>query len=177
MVLSVAFYGNKVLRTRCAEVEEITPWIRQLAADMIETMDAKSGIGIAAPQVGHPVRLFVLRNYLEEEEEGKTNLSDPQVYINPKILYRSEETCVEVEGCLSIPGIREEVERPVHIIIEATDLEGKTFKEELYGYNARVRMHENDHLNGVLFVDRLPLVKRKKIAHFLKQIESRHKTN
>jgi peptide deformylase len=173
VVLPVVFYGDKILRTRCAEVEEITPWLKQFIADMIETMDAKNGIGIAAPQVGHSIRVFVLRNYIEVD--GQSVLSDPQVYINPKILYKSEETSVETEGCLSIPGIREEVERPVQITIEAMDLEGNQFTEELSGYNARVRMHENDHLNGVLFVDRITPIRRKKIAHFLKQIESRHK--
>ena len=172
MVLPIVFYGNKLLRARCAEVVEITPWIRQLVADMIETMDAKNGIGIAAPQVGHSLRIFVLRNYIEVED--KTELSPPQVYINPKILHKSEETCIETEGCLSIPGIREEVERPVSITIEAMDLEGNHFTEELSGYNARVRMHENDHINGVLFIDRIHPIRRKKIAHFLKQIEERH---
>lgn len=173
MVLPVILYGDKVLRTRCAEIEEITPWIRQLVADMIQTMDAKNGIGIAAPQVGHSIRLFVVCNYIEVD--GKSEVSSPIVYINPKIIAKSEETCIETEGCLSIPGIREEVERPIRITIEATDLDGKVFTEELEGYNARTRMHENDHLNGVLYIDRIPPVRRKKIAHFLKQIEAKHK--
>lgn len=175
MILKVVHYGEKLLRTKCAEVEKITPEIIQLVSDMIETMDVKNGVGIAAPQVGHSLRLFVLRNYIETEE-GESDLSDPKVYINPKILSKSEDTCCEIEGCLSIPGIREEVQRPVSIVIEAMDLEGNLFKEELTGYNARVRMHENDHLNGVLFIDRISPVRRKKIAHFLKQLEDKYKS-
>jgi peptide deformylase len=182
MILPVVLYGEKILRTKCREIEEITPEIRQLVQDMIETMDAKKGIGIAAPQVGKDLRLFVLRNYLPKEggylpkEREEEELSEPQVYINPKILSKSPETCIESEGCLSIPGIRGEVERPVSIIIEATDLNGNTFREEVQGYNARVRMHENDHINGVLFIDRLPPAIKKKIAPLLKKKIEKPKT-
>lgn len=174
MILPIVHYGQKLLRTKCAEVREITSEILQLVADMMETMNAKNGVGIAAPQVGRSLRIFIASDYVETEE-GESLLSKPRIYINPKILSKSEETCFETEGCLSIPGIREEVERPVSIVIEATDLEGNLFTEELTLYNARIRMHENDHLNGVLFVDRLSPLKRKKIAHFLKQIEAKNK--
>ena len=174
MILPIVHYGQKLLRTKCAEVREITSEILQLVADMMETMNAKNGVGIAAPQVGRSLRIFIASDYVETEE-GESLLSKPRIYINPKILSKSEETCFETEGCLSIPGIREEVERPVSIVIEATDLEGNLFTEELTLYNARIRMHENDHLNGVLFVDRLSPLKRKKIAHFLKQIEAKNR--
>ncbi len=174
MILPIVHYGQKLLRTKCAEVGEITPNILQLVADMIETMSVKNGVGIAAPQVGYSLRIFVASDYIENEE-GESLLSKPRVYINPKIVSKSEETCFETEGCLSIPGIREEVERPISIVMEATDLEGNLFTEELTLYNARIRMHENDHLNGVLFVDRLSPLKRKKIAHFLKQIEAKNR--
>jgi len=171
MILPVVLYGQKILRTKCKEVRGITPEIRELVANMIETMDSKNGVGIAAPQVGVDLRLFVLRNYIEKE--GETELSAPTVYINPKIVSKSEETCVEAEGCLSIPGIREEVERPFAIVIEATDLEGNRFTEEVAGYNARVRMHENDHINGVLYIDRISPARKKKIAPILKEIEKK----
>lgn len=174
MVLSIIHYGHKLLRTKCKEVEAITEEIRSLVASMIETMDAKHGIGIAAPQIGEDLRIFVARSYVEKQE-GKSDVSDPCVYINPKIINKSEETCFETEGCLSIPGVREEVERPLAILIEATDLDGKRFQEELIGYNARIRMHENDHLNGVLFIDRIHPSRRKKITPFLKGLEKQLK--
>lgn len=178
MILPIIHYGQKILRTKCKEVVEITPEILQLVSNMIETMNVKNGVGIAAPQVGHLLRIFIACDYEEEseDEEGNAKLSEPRVYINPRIVSKSEETCSAVEGCLSIPGIREEVERPVSIVMEALDLQGNLFREELVEYNARIRMHENDHLNGVLFVDRILPARRKKIAHFLKQIEERAKS-
>ena len=173
MVLPIIYYGNKLLRKKCEPIEVITDEIKSLAEDMIKTMDAQKGIGLAAPQIGHPIRLFVLRNYIEDEDSDQ-EFSDPQVYINPKILKVSKETDLEIEGCLSIPGIREQVERPLTIVIEAMDLEGKLFTEEIFGYNARVRLHENDHLNGVLFIDRISIAKKKKIEPVLAQLEKKH---
>ena len=173
MLLPIIYYGNKLLRKKCEPIEIITDEIKDLVENMIQTMDAQKGIGLAAPQIGHPIRLFVLRNYIEDESSDQ-EFSDPQVYINPKILKVSKESDFEIEGCLSIPGVREEVERPLSILIEATDLEGKLFTEEIFGYNARVRLHENDHLNGVLFIDRIPVGKRKKIAPVLVQIEKKY---
>ncbi len=173
MILSVVKYGSKILRTKCLLVEDINEEIRQLVFNMVETMDAAKGIGIAAPQVGHLLRIFVLRNYIEKGEDSFEISSDYQVYINPKILSVSKETAFEVEGCLSIPGVREEVERPLKIEIEALDLEGNLFKETLFGYNARVRLHENDHLHGVLFIDRIAKNRRKKIDPVLKQLEAK----
>lgn len=176
MILPVVYYGDPRLRKKADLVQGITPEIRKLVADMIETMDVKNGIGLAAPQVGHSLRIFVLRNYLEVEE-GELGLSDPLVYINPKIISISKETAVETEGCLSIPGIREKVERPLAIVIEAMNLDGNLFREEITGYNARVRLHENDHLNGVLFIDRMEGARRKKIDNFLKQIAAKYKAS
>ena len=173
MLLQIRYYGDKVLRARCEPVEEITQEIRDLVSNMIETMDVGKGIGLAAPQVGYPIRLFVLRNYIETQE-GDLAFSEPLVYIKPKLSNPSQKKVLDTEGCLSIPGLREEVERPLKIRIEATDLQGTPFAEEVEGYNARVRMHENDHLNGVLFIDRLDLRKRKKIDPFLKAIEKKY---
>ncbi len=173
MILSVVKYGSKILRTKCQNVEEITPEIRELVQNMVETMDAARGIGIAAPQVGSLLRIFVLRNYIELEGGESALSAEYQVYINSKILSCSKETVTETEGCLSIPGIREKVVRPYQIVIEAMDLDGKIFQEELTGYNARVRMHESDHLNGVLFIDRIAKSRRKKIDPILKALEAK----
>lgn len=172
MLLPIRYYGDPILRKKCRKIEEITPQIRALAADMIETCDANNGIGLAAPQVGVDLALFVVRNYIDEES-GKVTLSEPQVYINPQISFVSKESCVEEEGCLSIPGIRGKVSRPVSIIIEAIDLEGRAFREEISGYNARVRLHENDHLNGVLYVDRLDPLDKKQVETALKALKKK----
>jgi peptide deformylase len=143
MLLQILYWGNPILRKRAEPVKEITEEIKKLIVDMIETMDANDGIGLAAPQVGVSIRLFVLRNYIELED-GKLGMSAPQVYINPKIKVDSKEELIDVEGCLSIPGIHENVIRPSRIIIEALDFEGNPFSEVVEGYNARVRMHENE---------------------------------
>ncbi len=173
MLLPIRYYGDAVLRARCLPVGEITEEIRELVRNMIETMDASKGIGLAAPQVGYPIRLFVLRNYIESAE-GDLTFSEPFVFINPILSNPSLKKESDTEGCLSIPGIREEVARPLKIRIEAVNLEGIPFAEEVEGYNARVRMHENDHLNGVLFIDRVDLRKRKKLELPLKEIQKKY---
>jgi peptide deformylase len=173
MQLPLLYYGHKLLRTKCEPVAEITDEIRQLAWNMVETMDIMDGVGLAAPQVGRLIRLFVLRNYIETSD-GHLTLSEPRFYINPKLSQPSKETSIEAEGCLSVPGLRGRVERPLKIVVEATDLHGQSFIEEVEGHNARVRMHENDHLNGVLFLDRMETNQRKKLEPLLKQIEKKY---
>lgn len=172
MKLPLAYYGNPLLRKKAEPIGEITEAIRQLAADMIETMDANNGIGLAAPQIGQSIRLFVLRRYAVQED-GTRVITDPYVYINPKIVEHSEEEESEEEGCLSIPKIRMQVSRPKRIKVEATDLEGKAFTHDLEGINARVVMHENDHINGVLFIDRVRGAARKRIEDELRQIKKK----
>lgn len=173
MKLPIIYYGNSVLRVKCEPIKKITDDIRKLAMDMIETMDASNGIGLAAPQVGRPIRMFVLRNYIDAED-GSVSVSDPIVYINPRLIDPSQELIEDVEGCLSIPGMRHPVMRPYSITVEATDLNGNTFRETIEGYNARVRMHENDHINGVLFVDRLEPSLKRKIEPELKAIKKKY---
>ena len=173
--LPIIYYGNPLLRKRCEPVEKITDEIRQLVEDMIVTFDLNNGIGISACQVGIPIRLFVLRNYIEQPD-GELTVSEPVVYINPKITILTDETSFEQEGCLSLPDLRAQVERPLKIHIEAMNLVGEFFEEEIEGYNARVRMHENDHLNGVLFIDRLDAHTRSRLEPFLKEIKKRFKS-
>jgi peptide deformylase len=171
--LPLRFYGDPILRTRCLPIESITDEIKQLVQDMIETMDADKGCGLAAPQVGHSLRVFVLRDYVETPQ-GDVVLSEPRVYINPKLSNPSLKKVLDTEGCLSIPGIRAELERPIKIRIEAIDLEGRSFVEEVEGYNARIRMHENDHINGVLYIDRLNLRRRKKVEPLLQELQKKY---
>lgn len=176
MKLLLSYYGNPILRTKAERISEITDEIKQLAHDMVESMDAYQGVGIAAPQVGKSIRLFVLRRYIHGPD-GKWDLSDAAfVYINPKIIEHSKETWVSDEGCLSIPKLHLPVERPVKITVESTRLDGSLACEELEGMNARVILHENDHINGVLFIDRV----NKKILHKaegkLREIKNRYRS-
>jgi peptide deformylase len=174
MLLKIYYYGHPVLRKHCEPVEKITDEIRRLAKDMIETMDKNDGVGLAAPQVGHGIRMFVLRDYIFTED-GHWTLSDKaKVYINPKLTLPGEHKVIDTEGCLSLPGLRLKVERPDRITVEALDLDGNIFVEELEGYNARVRMHENDHINGVLFTDRVDANTRKKIEPILREMKKKY---
>lgn len=172
MKLPLFYYGHPILRKKCDPVEKITPEVRGLAADMIETIDKKNGIGLAAPQVGKSIRLFVLRRYIFLPN-GQWQVSEPYVYINPKITEISEATEVDEEACMSIPGLRLPVERPVKIRVEAIDLEEIQFTHELEGLNARVVLHENDHINGVLFIDRVEATLRKQAEPQLRKIKQK----
>lgn len=174
MLLNLRYYGDPILRKKASPIEVITDEIKKLAADMIETVDTMDQLGLAAPQVGHLIRLFVVRNYIELENGGLT-LSSPMVYINPKIASYSKNLSRDMEGCLSIPGVRGPVERPESIVIEAQDIHGNWFKEELHGYNARSRMHENDHLNGVLYIDRMHSYDRNKMEGHLQKLIKQYK--
>jgi len=120
VILSLVYYGNHLLRSRSKEVIEITQEIKQLVDDMIETMDANNGVGLAAIQIGKPLRIFVIRPVIEKEDKD-TYLGNAEVYINPKITNPSTETEILPEGCLSIPGEHADVERPLSIHVEASD--------------------------------------------------------
>ena len=169
MILSLIYYGNPLLRTRSKEILEIDSEVKQLISDMVETMDANNGVGLAAIQVGKPLRVFIVRPILESEE-GEGSLGEVEIYINPKITKLSLESDVMSEGCLSLPSVHADVERPLSIQIDALDIDGNKISKKLSGFHARELMHENDHLNGVLFIDRLPAKKRKDVESQLKVI-------
>ena len=135
-------------------VAKVDAEIRTLVDDMIETMYGADGIGLAAIQVGVPRRVLVMDI---EQKDGKKN---PKAYINPKILWASEELATFEEGCLSVPEIWDEVERPAKIRAEYLDRDGKRHEIEAEGLLATCLQHEMDHLNGVLFVDHLSKLKR-----------------
>ncbi len=158
-VLKVRKYGDPVLRRRAAEVTEVTPELRQTIADMVETMYDEVGIGLAAPQVGISLRLLVVGH-----EEGR----EPRALINPVIVARGGEVTAE-EGCLSIPGIFAPVTRSEWVEVEATDAEGRPVTMRGRGLLARVFQHEIDHLDGVLFIDRLDPVTRDRIKRRIKK--------
>lgn len=145
------------LRLVSKPVEKIDESIRALAADMLDTMYAAPGIGLAAIQVGVPQRILTID--VAKKDEPK----NPQVVINPEILWSSEERGIYEEGCLSIPEIYEEVERPANVKVRFTDLDGTMREVEANGLLATCLQHEIDHLNGILFIDHLSKLKRDRI--------------
>lgn len=173
MILPLAYYGNPILRKKAAPIQEVDDFIQKLAADMIETMHANRGIGLAATQISQLLSIFVTCVPLAQED-GTWIDGKERVFINPKILAYSPELHVFSEGCLSIPKLFAEVTRPASIKIQAMDLNGYIFEETLLGYEATNFMHENDHLNGVLFIDRLQRSERKKIEPILQQIKKKY---
>jgi peptide deformylase len=173
MKLPLAYYGDPILRKKGAPVFHIDESIRQLVKDMADTMEANDGCGLAAPQVHQSLALFItcIPQYLDEETVLPGEL---RVFINPKIISYSQELWACKEGCLSIPGLREIVVRPLNVSIQATNLEGKDFQDSFVGFDAHVIMHENDHINGVLFIDRLPPTRKKEIEGFLREIKKKY---
>jgi peptide deformylase len=142
------------LKAISEEVPRVDDELKKLIADMLETMYADDGIGLAAIQVGVPKRLLVMDL---AQKEGRR---EPQAFINPRILWASDETTVVQEGCLSVPDIWEEVERPARIAAEFLERDGTLKTVEADGLLATCLQHEMDHLNGVLFIDHLSKLKR-----------------
>jgi peptide deformylase len=147
-ILAIRIYPDPILRAKCRPVTEIDARVRKLAADMVETMHAAPGVGLAAPQVGVDLRLAVVDVTIGEDP------SQVQVLVNPEVVERSGLEA-EVEGCLSLPGITDKVDRPVAVTVHAQDLEGRPFELKAEGFPARAICHEIDHLDGILFTDRL----------------------
>jgi peptide deformylase len=148
---------DKRLRQVSEPVKKIDAGIRQLVEDMFETMYEAPGIGLAAIQVGEPKRVITMD--LAKKEESK----NPQVFINPEILWASEDKAIYEEGCLSIPEYYSDVERPAQVKVKYIDLEGKPRELEASGLLATCLQHEIDHLNGVLFIDHLSKLKRDRV--------------
>ena len=148
-MMRIRLYGDPILRKKAKKVEIIDENLDGILEDMIETMYMGDGVGLAAPQVGISLRMFVM-----DYGEG------PIKVINPEILEKSEEKVIEEEGCLSLPEIFEDVERHVWIKVKFQNEEGKWTEMELKDYPARVFQHEYDHLDGILFIDRISPAKR-----------------
>lgn len=140
-------------------MEEVTDDLRRLARDMFATMYHAEGVGLAAPQIGVSRRLFVV-DVPERAEGGGEPVRHVHALVNPVIVSSSAETAKETEGCLSIPGFEEPVTRPAQVVVEAQSLDGAPVRIEADGMLARVLQHETDHLDGVLFIDRLSPLKR-----------------
>lgn len=156
-VLDIVTRENPVLRQAAAPVTEWTPALQTLIDDMIATMHAAHGVGLAAPQVAQPLRLAVIETPPDYDEAGEEVPDSRQLYviINPEVVWESRKMVDGVEGCLSIPGYLGEVERHHAIRVQARDRFGRKQRLALNGWTARIFQHEIDHLNGILYTDRL----------------------
>ena len=152
-MLSIVKLGDPILKKHSVVVPEVTEEIRSLVEGMIESMERERGVGLAAVQVGRLLRLFVT----------KVPGQDARVFINPDILETSIEQEPFEEGCLSIPGLYTEVVRPSTVRVQAWNLKGRPFTLNADGYLARVIQHDYDHLNGILFLDRIDSKKRQRL--------------
>jgi peptide deformylase len=183
MILPVVAYGDPVLRKLGAEIDKDYPELKKLIADMYETMYASSGVGIAAPQVGKAIRLFIVdtkpfvngeRDEDEEDEftpEEREQLGNLQkTFINASIIKEEGEEWIFNEGCLSIPKIREDVKRKPKIHIQYYDEDFNFFDETYEGIAARVIQHEYDHIQGKLFTDRISPLRRRLLQGKLNDI-------
>ena len=153
-IRTILHYPDPRLREKAKPVEAVTPAILELIEDMAETMYAAPGVGLAATQIGEPHRVFLI------DIAGEDEPSDLRVFINPEILEKQGDQTWE-EGCLSFPGVTEEIKRANRVKVRALDKEGKPFELDADGFLAVAIQHENDHLEGVLMVDHLGLLKKR----------------
>ena len=179
-VLAIEAYGSKVLRKMGKDINKDYPNLDKLIEDMFETMYNASGVGLAAPQIGLAIRLFIVdaAPFAEEDEDGEVDelaigLEDfKKVFINAEIIEESGEAWGFEEGCLSIPKIREEVLREPKIRMTYYDENWKFHDEVFEGYAARIIQHEYDHIDGVLFTDHLKPLRKRLIQRKLKDIST-----
>jgi len=184
MILPILQYGDPILRTKGNRIEEIDDRIRELAANMIETMHAAHGVGLAAQQIGEALQLTVLDISAVEDRpstlilDGK-DITDPRtamplVLINPEIELRGE-TEVGIEGCLSFPEMTADIDRAHSVTVRAQNLEGEPIEIEANGFLARAIQHEHDHLDGILFIDRMSSAAKAALSSRLKRLQKETK--
>ena len=176
MILPVRAYGDPVLRLKCETVSPDYPQLNELIDSMFQTMYASSGVGIAAPQVGYAIRLFVVDVSPfaedEEDEELKSKLENfKKIFINAEKIEETGETWKFNEGCLSIPGVREDISRHDNITLRYMDENFEEKTETFSGLAARVIQHEYDHIEGILFTDYLSAFKKRLIKKKLNNIK------
>ena len=160
MIYSITVYGDPILRKKTINIERGYEGLHQLAEDMFETMHNADGVGIAAPQIGLSLRIFVV-DLTPLSEEHPELLNFRKAFVNAQIISREGEEELMDEGCLSLPGIREDIPREGHIRIKYFDLDWNEHDETYTGFPARVLQHEYDHLDGILFIDRCTAFKRR----------------
>lgn len=152
MILPILTTPNPILTSQSAPISGRTPELEQLVTNMRETMQNAQGLGLAAPQIGQSIALCILE-YSDPDQDEQIPFT---VLINPRITWKSAQTCLEEEACLSIPGLYGMVRRPKEIRVKAENLAGETINLELGGLFARATQHEIDHLNGILFTSYIP---------------------
>lgn len=178
VILEIVKYGHPVLREKGKRIERITPEIRQLAVDMIETMHAAEGVGLAAQQIGRAIMLTVIDvsvSQLPSELIINGQSQDipscmPVILVNP-VLSQLEGEQIGPEGCLSVPDISEEIRRAARVTVTAQNLDGQDIQFICTGLLARAAQHEVDHLNGILFIDRMDAATRVSLAGQLKRMQ------
>jgi peptide deformylase len=168
VIRPIVKYGERVLQQPAREVEIITPEIQTLLTDMVETMYAAPGIGLAAPQVGVSLRIFVIDLSVGREADALITM------INPVFVER-DGMQLEEEGCLSVPGFNATVPRPAHVVVKGLDRNGREQQLEGTGLLARAFQHEIDHLDGSLFLDRLRGIKRDLIVRKIRKLTKQNK--
>ncbi|AXJ01833.1 peptide deformylase [Cyclonatronum proteinivorum] len=171
-ILPIVTYNDPVLREKAAPITEDSPGLQRLIDDMFETMYNGQGVGLAAPQIGESLRLFVMdADPFTADEEGEEDLG-PMVFINPEFSPVGEFKTATDEGCLSIPGVRESVTRPETIRVKWLDRELKPHEKTFSGWPGRVIQHEYDHIEGVLFIDYLGSFRKRLLRSRLNMVES-----
>jgi peptide deformylase len=170
-IREIVLMGDPVLRERADDVTEFDDELRKLVRDMFETMYHAEGIGLAAPQVGVSARVLVVD--LRRDADGRESVEPAHLaLVNPRVTWHSDETEKQPEGCLSIPGLEEVVTRPLAVRVEGRDPEGNEVTVEADALFARALQHEIDHLDGVLFVDRVSALKRRMLLKKWKKLEA-----
>jgi len=160
--MKILYLGNEILRQKAMPIKKIGPEYKQIAQELIKVLNEEKGVGLAGPQVGLMERIFLV--HISGDE--------PRIFINPSITETSEETLKYEEGCLSIPNLYADVIRPAAIKVQAWNEAGKSFVLEASGLLARVILHEMDHLEGKLFIDRISEFKRSKIIEKFEKAEA-----
>ena len=162
MIRKILHYPDPRLRQKAEPVAQMTPALQKLTDDMAETMYAAPGVGLAATQIGEPHRIFIV------DIAGEDDPSDLRIFVNPELTLRTGE-CVGPEGCLSFPGVTEDIKRAARVRVRALDRDGKPFELEAEGLLAVAIQHELDHLDGVLMVDHMGMLKRRMVQRKLQK--------
>jgi peptide deformylase len=170
MIVPILKYGSPVLRKHSVEISEVD-YLLQIVEDLSDTLKKEGGLGLTGPQIGIQKRIFLIDTSSIFEDDPTVERIE-QVFINPEIIEFSTEAIHYKEGCLSIPGIYESVQRPVKIKVSYQDTFLNTIEKELDGIQARIFQHEFDHLNGILFIDRLSSLRRKLLTGKLNKIRN-----
>jgi peptide deformylase len=177
MIHPIIAYGDPVLRKKTKEISADYPNLKTLIEDIWETMYSASGVGLAAPQIGHSIRLFIvdseqILNKLEDEEKNDwgDEVGIKEVFINAKVIAKTGEEWPYNEGCLSIPKIKEDVDRPDEVHIQYYDADFKFHDKKFAGLTGRIIQHEYDHIEGILFVDHLKALRKRLLKRKLEEI-------